>query len=241
MQELQLENLDSCLWALLGGIVPITFWLWFWLREDRAKPEPKALILLAFLGGIFALIASYLFEYFGSKFIIPKDSFYFAILLTPMVEEIMKFFFASFLVLNRYENDEPIDPSIYLISTALGFAAVENALFLLDPIIKGDLVISMATGNLRFIGATVLHTVSSAAIGICMGLVFYNKLFTKKIMALIGLILAIALHGGFNFLIMRGEEIDKITAFGSVWIIVIIILIIFEGIKKIKPKAHRNY
>jgi RsiW-degrading membrane proteinase PrsW (M82 family) len=241
MQIFQLENLDSVCWALLGGIIPVCFWLWFWLREDRTNPEPKVLIVLAFLGGIFALITSYLIEVFGSQFIIPKTSFYFTILFTPVVEESLKYFFASFLVLNRRENDEPIDPSIYMISTALGFAAIENALFLLDPIIKGDLIISITTGNLRFIGATVLHTVSSAAIGICMGLVFYKGLMVRKIMALIGLILAVALHGAFNFFIIRGEAMDKITAFGSIWIIVIIILIIFDGIKKIKPKAPRNY
>src|SRR3989344_2100149 len=44
--------------ALLGGVLPALFWLWFWLREDRLHPEPRRIILECFvLGGAGAFLA----------------------------------------------------------------------------------------------------------------------------------------------------------------------------------------
>ncbi len=50
------------------------------------------------------------------------------------IEEITKFLAAYVTVLRRAEDDEPIDPVIYMVTTALGFAAAENTLFLLSPL-----------------------------------------------------------------------------------------------------------
>jgi len=40
---------ETVIYVLLGGIVPTLLWLWFWRREDRLHPEPRRLILLAFV------------------------------------------------------------------------------------------------------------------------------------------------------------------------------------------------
>ena len=50
------------IYALLGGILPACIWLLFWLREDKKSPEPKYMIVLAFLGGIAAVFISLYFE-----------------------------------------------------------------------------------------------------------------------------------------------------------------------------------
>lgn len=231
-----MNSLEIVLCALATGILPAIFWLWFWLREDKLNPEPRALIILAFLGGVLAIILSFLLEKFADQFILEASgSFLFIAALTPVIEEGSKLFFASVLVLNRKDNDEPIDPIIYMISVALGFAAIENVMFILDPFIKGDFTLGLMTGNLRFVGSTLLHTLASATVGACMGLSFYRNIFGRKISMFIGLILAIALHGLFNFLIIRGTNWDKLTAFVIVWFGIIILLFAFEKIKKIKP------
>src|SRR3990167_5674443 len=38
--------------AFLAGLIPILFWLWFWLHEDRQRPEPIILIIITFLAGM---------------------------------------------------------------------------------------------------------------------------------------------------------------------------------------------
>ena len=42
--------------SLLGGIAPALLWLWFWLKEDNQKPEPKGLLAVLFLIGMVLVI-----------------------------------------------------------------------------------------------------------------------------------------------------------------------------------------
>jgi len=68
---------------------------------------------------------------------------------------------------------KPIDWPIFLITVALGFAAFENVLFLIKPLSLDQATVGLMTGQLRFLGSTLLHTVSSGMIGIALGLSFY--------------------------------------------------------------------
>src|SRR3989344_2152376 len=74
---------------------------------------------------------------------------------------VVKFAAASLAALRLRIFDEPLDAVIYLVTAALGFSAFENVLFLLAPLQTGDVFASIITGDLRFIGASLLHTLSS--------------------------------------------------------------------------------
>ena len=50
-----INETNVIIFALLGGIIPAFFWLWFWIKEDKLNPEPKSAIISAFIGGILAL------------------------------------------------------------------------------------------------------------------------------------------------------------------------------------------
>lgn len=218
--------------ALLSGILPALLWLWFWLKQDKKRPEPRGLILFAFVVGMIAVPVALLFEKLADSYF----SGTVAIILWSATEEIFKYLFAYFAVLRRKAMDEPIDAVIYMITVALGFAALENTLFLLNPITEGDFVNTVINGNLRFLGATLLHTLSSAVVGVFIALSFYRKKVFKKMYAFSGLILAILLHSLFNFFIIKegGEKI--ITVFIFVWIGIAILILLFEKVKRIKNK-----
>ena len=91
----------------------------------------------------------------------------------------------------------------------------------------------MLTGNLRFLGSTLLHAVSSGVIGIALGLSFKLEGFTKKIYILIGIIFAIALHSAFNFFIMNNNGSDFLKVFAFLWVATIINLLLFEKLRRI--------
>jgi protease PrsW len=150
------------------------------------------------------------------------------------VEEVGKYLFAAFFVLRSIENDEPIDSLMYLVTTALGFAALENALYLLQPIQQGNLTQAVITGNFRFIGATLLHVVSSSIIGVALAFSYYRNTYTKAVYVLLGLVGATLLHTFFNFSIIMNEGNNAIVSFFMVWIALIVLLLFFEKIKKIK-------
>ena len=227
-----MTELAPILAAAAGGIFPALAWLWFWRREDAPHPEPRRLIALAFLAGMITVaivipIQKSVAPLFASTTII--------FTLWSAIEEVMKYIAARFTVLNRREDDEPIDPVIYMVAVALGFAAVENTLFLLSPLSGNTLLESVLTGNLRFVGATLLHVLSSAAIGVALGLAFYKSEAAKRVYAFFGVIIATFLHGAFNFFILNTPEEHLLRTFGFVWIGLIALLAVLEYIKRIHP------
>jgi RsiW-degrading membrane proteinase PrsW (M82 family) len=153
------------------------------------------------------------------------------------VEEVCKFLAIAIIALNSDFNDEPIDAMIYCVVGALGFAALENAFFLFQPIMGGAISESIITGNMRFIGATLVHVVSSASVGFALGYVFYRGYFAKIIAIIIGLITAITLHSAFNLSIINGTTSDTLKAFGWVWGATVILIVLFEEIKVVKPQV----
>lgn len=222
--------------ALIGGVVPTFFWLWFWLREDGEKPEPKGLIFLTFIAGMLGVlivlpIENWLYHRFYNNMAV--------IISTAFAEELVKYFLVALVAFKTRFFDETLDPAIYMITGALGFAALENTLFLIEPIISKDFAITFFTGNLRFLGATVLHVVCSAVVGIAVGLAFYKKPAAKRAHLLFGLLTAGVLHALFNFFIMKSTTENVITVFGIVWVVAVIIMLLFEKLKRMEPHEQQ--
>jgi RsiW-degrading membrane proteinase PrsW (M82 family) len=221
---------STLIYAFLAGVLPSLIWLWFWLRED-SHPEPKWLIFVTFLGGFLAVIVSIFGEKFVGDFNFSENVKY---TLWAGVEELAKLIAVGVIALNSEYNDEPIDAMIYCITVALGFAALENAFFLFQPIMGGNYLQSIVTGNLRFIGATLVHVVSSASIGFALGYVFYKNYFAKVLALIFGLVTAIALHSAFNLSIINGTMSDTLRAFAWIWGAVVLLIVLFEEVKVVE-------
>ena len=227
-------HFSTFVYALLAGVLPSLVWLWFWLRED-SHPEPRWLIVITFLGGFLAVIASIFAEKFVSDLNLSESLRY---TLWAGVEELTKFIAVAVIALNTDYNDEPIDAMVYCITVALGFAALENAFFLFQPLVCGDYIQSIVTGNMRFIGATLVHVVSSASIGFALGYVYYRGIISKFFALLIGIAVAITLHSAFNLSIINGTMSDTLKAFAWIWGAVVILIVLFEEVKVVYPQAN---
>lgn len=214
--------------GILGGVLPALVWLAFWLLEDRCQPEPKRFIFLCFVGGMLMVWPALYLE----RALVPYASGTTLILGWAAIEEILKFAAAALLALRYASYDEPLDAVIYLVTAALGFSAMENVLFLLTPIAQGDVLRSIVTGDLRFIGASLLHTLSSATIGISLALSFYAPAVARRTAALGGVILAIFLHTLFNFFILKGGGSSTFWIFLIIWCGIVGILLTTEHLKQ---------
>lgn len=232
--------------AVAGGVFPTLAWLWFWRREDSKHPEPRMLIALAFLAGMLAVAVVIPIEEFVAPYLDLAQAAAFAFLPAQTliftawaaIEELTKYFAARWTVLGRRENDEPIDSVIYMVTVALGFAAAENTLFLLSPLAGTSLGAVIQTGDLRFVGATLLHVFASAVIGVALGLSFYKKKSVRRLYALYGVILAWLLHACFNFLILNTPGDNLLRTFGLVWLGLVVLLAVLEYIKRLRPKSR---
>ncbi|PIP87060.1 hypothetical protein COW81_02290 [Candidatus Campbellbacteria bacterium CG22_combo_CG10-13_8_21_14_all_36_13] len=226
-------EIPTIAWALIGGLLPALLWLWFWLHEDRKRPEPKSKLFLAFVLGMISTLLVIPIEGFLDGYIIGNTVL--LVILWATTEELFKYIAAFFSGLHTKANNEPIDAIIYMITAALGFAAMENALFLLTPLGAGHIADTIITGNMRFIGATVLHILSSGTVGVFMAMSFYRKKIVKKEFVFVGLILSIVLHTIFNLLIMNNTGGNIFGIFLLVWISVGILLMFFEKAKHLRP------
>src|SRR3989338_2630712 len=215
--------------AFFGGVIPALIWLFFWLREDKKKAEPRGLLTLIFIMGMLSVIVVLPIQKFIQTHVGSNE---WELFLFATAEEIIKFLAVIFLVHKTVHFDEPLDWPIYLITGALGFAALENMLFLIQPISLGNSIVGLLTGQLRFLGSTLLHAVASGTVGISMGLAFYASRTVKKWHLLVGLLVATVLHTIFNFFIMRNNGSDFLKVFAFLWVITIIIILLFEKLRR---------
>jgi RsiW-degrading membrane proteinase PrsW (M82 family) len=224
-------NLDIFFYALLGGILPALVWLLFWLREDRKNPEPNGLILKTFFLGMLAVLLVLPFQK-GVELLFP-NLLITSIFLWAIFEEGFKFMAGYFGGLHSVEDNEPVDPLIYMITAALGFVAAENTLFILGPLLGEDVPQAIITGNLRFIGASLLHVICSGLIGVFISFSFFQGRFKRFLWGMVGFGMAIAIHTLFNLSILNLGERGLFISFCSVWGGVILLLLAFEKAKTI--------
>lgn len=223
--------------ALLGGVLPALLWLAFWLLEDRCQPEPKRYIFLCFVAGAAAVYVALQLERFACSYLLagsacPLQPPTIILFAWAAIEEVLKFGAAYLAALRTRVFDEPLDAIVYLVTAALGFSAFENVLFLLTPLQNGDVLKSVITGDLRFIGATLLHTLASATIGIALALAFYKGAAARRVAGVLGLILAIALHTLFNFFILGGGGGATFWIFLCIWFGIVVLLFMTEQVKQ---------
>lgn len=218
--------------CIIFGLAPSLIWLLFFLRKD-VHPESNRMIILVFLLGVlivpFVAIAECIPIGFdlGGKLICflpslfenfkPFGSILYIFLGIAFIEELAKYLIVRIKILRSPEFDEPLDAPLYMIIAALGFAALENFLYLLPPagppLIPESPLTSflLLTGAIlfisffRFVGATFLHALCSGVIGYFMAKSFFEP--KQKIKSLLaGFTIAVLLHGLFNIFIMKIGE-----------------------------------
>jgi len=234
---------------ILFGVLPSLVWLFYYLKKDL-HPEPKKMILKVFLLGGLITIPVYVLEvtmlgiigqsqhlsFFALHPLLLKIlEWFFAIAL---MEELAKYFVVRISVFNGPALDEPLDIMLYMVVAALGFAAVENILYLFAPTgglsLAAILQTTLLATFIRFIGATLLHTLCSATIGYFWALSsLRNK--NKVLLTVMGICLAVFLHGLYNFSITTLAIPYSIIIPASILVaLVVFMLYDFNEIKKVK-------
>lgn len=215
-------------YAFLGGLLPAFIWLYFLLQEDAKHPEPKTMIALAFVAGMAAVPLAIPLEQYAKAALNSDMS---VLASWALIEETLKYVMAAIFILWRPVVDEAPDYVIYMITVALGFAAAENMLFLIAPIADGHVASSIFTGDVRFIGSTLLHVFASAAIGFALAFSHESRPAVRVAAASGGLILAITLHTTFNALIITQGTSTTLAAIFLIWVAAVVFFAAFEVLK----------
>lgn len=218
------------------SLAPSIIWLLFFLRKDT-HPESNRMVLKIFFYGMLAALLTVLIELGFAQQIenlhLSKmlSLILYVFLGIALVEEIMKYLVIKTQVLKNPECDEPIDVMLYMIISALGFAALEN-LFILFPLAQPfQLLATVETSVFRFIGATFLHALCSGLIGYFLVLSFLNSKTSSRL-KYGGITAAIALHGLYDFSIITIESNLKFVI--PILILSVLAVFISLGFRKVK-------
>ncbi|MBE7453047.1 MAG: PrsW family intramembrane metalloprotease [Kofleriaceae bacterium] len=187
-------------WVALAGAAPALAAMWYFDRLDRARPEPAGLRRKVAIFGALSvipvlLIAVAVGEAVGDA--APAEgtqaaAWYAAFVGAAIPEELCKIGVVYWLVWRRPEFDERMDGIVYAARAGLGFALVENILYLLGQV---DLTGLVVTWILRALLAVPGHALWTAM----MGYLAARRRFDGRGPGIVGgFLLAVFLHGIYD-------------------------------------------
>lgn len=181
--------------AVLPGLI-ISYGI---IRADKYEREPLVPLLLCFVAGAAVTVPAvraerWAFSWMGD----PPHYFLQTALLSfgalALFEELVKFALLRALVFPSKLFNEPFDGIVYAVLIAMGFATWENIAY-------ADRF-GLQTVLLRSLTAVPAHLVFAIVQGYYAGLAKFDPPNQRRLLAR-GLVLAIALHGAYDLLIMQ--------------------------------------
>lgn len=196
--------------ALMGALLVSTVLLvavvaavWWFDRYDR---EPLHLVVGVFLWGA---LAAPVFAVFGSSALaagLGFDSISMVIWVGPFIEEATKALGVILVVLVSKEFDNPTDGLVYGTAAGLGFAATENLVYTLAGVGESAIGGTILLVVVRTALAAGIHALSSATFGGFLGFAYLSRRRGERVVWLsVGLIGAVAVHAGWNFMLLQME------------------------------------
>ncbi len=189
------------------AIAPIILILFYIYRRDKYEKEPLKLLIKAFIFGALTVIPiifieTWLGDYWDRKYDFPSNQMltaaYNAFIVAASSEELFKYLAFFILIWKSKDFNEKFDGIVYAVYISLGFAAVENIMYVISH--------GMGTGILRAFTAVPAH----AMFGISMGYFLAWAKFRpqKRIYYLIlSLAVPIFLHGFYDFILMSQNTV----------------------------------
>jgi protease PrsW len=238
----------------LSAIFPVIFWFWFFLRHDRAEPEPKRILLKAFLWGVVAIfvatlageVVSFLFSsgqnwsdlknYITNEYYSVSSLNILAILgllfLRGPIEEGVIFIIFMLFIYREKAFTQTIDGIVYGVALALGFSFVENTIYFTELFSTLNSTEFSFVLVFRGFASILLHLVATGIMGFYIGQArFLNKKKWRTIIK--GVLIAMVLHGTFNVFLQASYPLNVSLAF---ILILLALLYLVLNIKKAKYK-----
>jgi RsiW-degrading membrane proteinase PrsW (M82 family) len=183
----------------VGPLVGCYLWL------DRYEPEPRSLLLLGLGWGAFVATSAALFLQAFDAFAFGSDQSTQSVIVAPVTEEAAKgLFIVLLLVYRRAELDGILDGIVYAGMVGIGFAFMENILYLSQAYIGDDLHAGGIDETvflfvIRGVFSPFAHPFFTAFIGIGLGIAVSSRTRAVQIGApLVGYGFAVVAHSLWN-------------------------------------------
>lgn len=220
--------------ALLPAIVLVVFIY----KKDRTEREPVRLLLKLFGFGVLSCLPASLAEQAISAglSLLGVRNPYFAVFLNAFVvaalcEETCKFLFLRTTWRNR-AFDYQFDAIVYAVTVSLGFAALENVLYVLQY--------GMQTGLLRAVTAVPGHAIFGVFMGYFYGYAklsdYWGRPDDTRTYLRLSVVAPLALHGLYDFLAMSMSVSSRFTLPFFAYLILLYVI----GIRRVNRSARQD-
>ena len=225
---------------LIAAIFPVAVFMIIIYRRDTEK-EPKGLLVKCFLGGCVITIPVVFLGLFLDEFNVfnsaAMSSFYDAFVVAATVEEGFKFLLLYFIIRKRNEFDQHFDGIVYAVFISLGFAFVENVLYVAEY--------GFGTAVVRAVLAVPAH----GLFGVCMGYFFAHAKFSPKYRSgflLLSFLVPMVLHGLYDFFLMYLDVVDSdglilLLFFGFIALMICLWVVGIKFIRKHRTKDKQYW
>lgn len=214
---------------IIAALAPVAVLLWQILRRDAANPEPPRMLAKAFLYGMISTAVTFVLlpftEALGDLIVLNDTAlsvaFKQAFFSAALPEEGAKLLMLWLLLRNNPYFDERFDGIVYAVCVGMGFAAVENVLYLFSNYDSW-----LSVGIARALFAVPGHFFDA----VIMGYYYSHYHFgTRRNPATKALILAapVVAHGIYDGILFSYDIDDGVAV-----VALILFLIFFNRLKK---------
>ncbi|MEM1323091.1 MAG: PrsW family glutamic-type intramembrane protease [Bacteroidota bacterium] len=188
-------NILLLLLAILPGLI-ISYLIY---QQDRYDREPRLVLLICFGLGMLITVPAMQMQKLANHYGWDTgENFWMLIVLSYIVvgftEEIVKFISLYLYPYRHKAFDEPLDGIVYSVMIGMGFATLENILYANH--------FGMQTILFRAFTAVPAHGAFAVIMGYYAGLAKFDQKRRYQLLA-IGVLLAIFLHGTYDFFILQ--------------------------------------
>ena len=217
----------------------------FIFHRDAYNREPKLNLIVSFLLGVLTVYPAAIVE----KLLISPDNsisgiFIMAFLCVALVEELAKFLALRFYAYPRKSFDEPLDGIVYAVMVSMGFATLENVLYVLQSDKTGQ---GYQVAFMRMFLAVPAHATFAVLMGYHAGKAKFAQ-HNRTGLLLLGLFWAVLFHGLYDFFLFLRESpavkyvvADGLLIAGAVASFIIAIRLSFIHIKKHRKLSQQTY
>lgn len=229
---------------LVAAILPSIVLGWYIYKNDKIEKEPTSLLVKLFLGGLgsiaITLLVSEIIDLFVVFDVESSNSvvaiFTYVFLTVALVEEGSKYIMVRLLTWNSKEYKHVYDGIVYCVFVSLGFATLENILYVLGSY-------SIWTAIFRAIMAVPGHVFDAIAMGKFYGkakdAAVNGRMSESRKYSIIALLVPVFFHGLYDSCLFAAN-LEEILVVIFLIFLIFLYIYSFRTVKKV-AKVQTNF
>lgn len=213
---------EILIWAAL---IPSFVLIWFILRQDKIESEPAGLLIKLFILGALTTFPAAFLETVGENGIMSitrsKDmqTLLMFLVVVPVAEEGLKYLVLRFGSWKNKAFNFTFDGIVYAIIVSLGFATLENLLYVLN-------YMSLQVAMVRGILSVPLHCTCGVFMGYFYGMARNHHARGERKLSMVDRLLAllvpIFIHGLYDYALSVDSELVSLGGLGFTVVVFIL-------------------